>query len=81
MGLVLLMALIVGVYLTVQEIDRAMGKGAIFTLFFEPPFVDADRNLTSKRSGPSTILSSRDREKRMTNTTFGHSGQFGKEWR
>jgi hypothetical protein len=53
LGLVLLLSLIVGVYLTVQEIDRAMGKGALFRLFFEPPPVDADRNVTSKRPGPS----------------------------
>jgi hypothetical protein len=53
LGLVLLLSLIVGVYLTVQEIDRAMGKGALFRLFFEPPPVDADRKLTSKRPGPS----------------------------
>jgi hypothetical protein len=39
--------------LTVQEIDLAMGKGALFRLFFEPPPVDADRQLTSKRPGPS----------------------------
>jgi hypothetical protein len=53
LGLVLLLSLIVGVYLTVQEIDRAMGKGALFRLFFEPPPVDADRKLTNKRPGPS----------------------------
>jgi hypothetical protein len=53
LGLVLLIGLIVGVYLTVQEIDRAMGKGALFRLFFEPPPVDADRQLTSKRPDPS----------------------------
>jgi hypothetical protein len=53
LGLVLLLSLIVGVYLTVQEIDRAMGKGALFRLFFEPPPVDPDRKLTSKRPGPS----------------------------
>jgi len=37
LGLVLLVSLIVGSYLTVQEISRAMGKGALFKLFFEPP--------------------------------------------
>jgi hypothetical protein len=37
LGFVLLISLIVGAYLTVQEIDRAMGKGALFRLFFEPP--------------------------------------------
>lgn len=37
LGLVLLVSLVVGFYLVVQEINRAMGKGALFSLFFEPP--------------------------------------------
>ena len=37
LGLVLLVSLVVGFYLVVQEISRAMGKGALFSLFFEPP--------------------------------------------
>jgi hypothetical protein len=37
LGLVLLVSLIVGLYLVVQEISRAMGKGALFRLFFSPP--------------------------------------------
>lgn len=53
LGLVLLIGLIVGVYLAVQEIDRAMGKGALFRLFFEPPPVDADRQSIGKPPGPS----------------------------
>jgi hypothetical protein len=52
LGLVLLIGLIVGVYLTVQEIDRAMGERALFRLFFEPP-VDAGRKLTSEHPDPS----------------------------
>jgi hypothetical protein len=52
LGLVLLIGLIVGVYLTVQEIDRAMGKRALFRLFFEPP-VDAGRKLASEHPDPS----------------------------
>ena len=37
LGLVLLVSLIVGLYLVVQEISRAMGKDALFKLFFAPP--------------------------------------------
>jgi hypothetical protein len=37
LGLVLLVSLIVGFYLVVQEISRAMGKDALFRLFFAPP--------------------------------------------
>jgi hypothetical protein len=37
MGLVLLISLVVFVYLMMQEIESAMGKGALFKLFFEPP--------------------------------------------
>lgn len=37
LGLVLLISLVVGTYLTLQEIDRAMGKGALFRLLFERP--------------------------------------------
>jgi len=35
-GLVLLISLVVFVYLVMQEIERAMGKGMLFRLFFEP---------------------------------------------
>ena len=34
LGCVLLISLLVSVYLTMEEIDRAMGKGALFDLFF-----------------------------------------------
>jgi hypothetical protein len=37
LGLVLLISLVVGTYLTMQEIDRAMGEGALLRLFFERP--------------------------------------------
>ena len=37
LGLVLLISQIVGSYLAMQEVSRAMGKGALFRLFFEPP--------------------------------------------
>ena len=39
LGLVLLVSLVVGAYLTMQEIERAMGEGALFRLFFERPKV------------------------------------------
>lgn len=37
LGCVLLISLVVSAYLTMEEINRAMGKGALFTLFFKPP--------------------------------------------
>jgi hypothetical protein len=37
LGLVVLITFVVGAYLTIQEIDRAMGKGALVKLFFEKP--------------------------------------------
>jgi hypothetical protein len=37
LGLVVLITFVVGAYLTIQEIDRAMGKGALVRLFFEKP--------------------------------------------
>jgi len=37
LGLVLLISLVLGIYLTLQEIDGAMGKGALFRLLFERP--------------------------------------------
>jgi hypothetical protein len=37
MGLVLLISLVVFTYLVMQEIEGAMGKGALFRLFFAPP--------------------------------------------
>ncbi len=37
LGFVLLISLIVGFYLMVQQISQAMGKGALIRLFFEPP--------------------------------------------
>ena len=37
LGFVLLISMMVGAYLTMQEIDRTMGKGALFRLFFERP--------------------------------------------
>jgi hypothetical protein len=40
-GLVLLVSLVVGIYLALQEIERAMGEGALFRLFFERPSNEA----------------------------------------
>jgi len=37
MGLVLLISLVVFIYLSIQEIEQAMGKGALFRLFFKRP--------------------------------------------
>lgn len=37
MGLVLLISLVVFIYLALQEIEGAMGKGALFRLFFKRP--------------------------------------------
>lgn len=45
LGLVLLISLAVGTFLVMQEISRAMGKGALFRLFFEPP-LDKPRPLS-----------------------------------
>ena len=45
LGLVLLISLTVGTFLVMQEISRAMGKGALFRLFFEPP-LDRPRPLS-----------------------------------
>jgi hypothetical protein len=51
LGIILLFSLVVGSYLVLQEIDRAMGKGALLKLFFARPFLDGDRKLTSERRG------------------------------
>jgi fumarate reductase subunit D len=37
LGCVLLISLLVSAYLTLEEISRAMGKGALFRLLFKPP--------------------------------------------
>lgn len=37
LGCVLLISLVVSAYLTIEEINRAMGKGALFALFFKAP--------------------------------------------
>lgn len=37
LGLVLLISIVVGTYLTIQEIDRALGEGTLLRLLFERP--------------------------------------------
>ena len=37
LGLVLLISIVVFIYLAMQEISRAMGKGNLFRLFFKRP--------------------------------------------
>jgi hypothetical protein len=37
LGQVLLISILVAIYLVIEEIARAMGKGALFRLFFESP--------------------------------------------
>jgi hypothetical protein len=44
LGMVLLFSLVVGSYLVLQEIDRAMGKRGLFRLFFDRPVVEPTGN-------------------------------------
>ena len=37
LGFVLLLSIVIAAYLVLQQISRAMGKGALFRLFFERP--------------------------------------------
>jgi hypothetical protein len=55
MGLVLLISLVVFVYLMMQEIEGAMGKGALLKLFFEPPQVSSRPRSGVRRSKVSTL--------------------------
>jgi hypothetical protein len=43
LGCVLLISLVVSAFLTMEEIDRAMGKGALFRLFFKAPSAGSPR--------------------------------------
>ena len=45
LGCVLLICLLVSAYLTMGEINRAMGKGALFRLFFKSPAQLDDSNI------------------------------------
>ncbi len=47
-GIVLVFSLVVGSYLVLKEIRRAMGKGALFKLFFALPPLDADSKLPNQ---------------------------------
>jgi hypothetical protein len=42
MGLVLLISVVVFIYLAMQEIEEAMGKGVMFQLFFKRPDTEAE---------------------------------------
>ena len=46
-GLVVLISMVVFIYLAMQEIQNAMGKGALFRLFFERPALDKIRPSSS----------------------------------
>jgi hypothetical protein len=48
LAIALVFSLVVGSYLVLKEIHRAMGKGALFNLFFAPPFVDTDRKFPNQ---------------------------------
>jgi len=50
LGLVLLITLIVGMYLTIQEINRGLGKGVLCKLLFERP-VDNKASSVPKNRG------------------------------
>jgi hypothetical protein len=49
LGLVLLISLVVGIYLTLQEIDRAMGKEALLRLLCERPVGQNDDLVPNQR--------------------------------
>jgi hypothetical protein len=46
LGCVLLISLVVFVYLAMEEINRAMGKGALYALFFKEPSAASQRDPT-----------------------------------
>jgi hypothetical protein len=50
-GLVLLFSLVVGSYLLLQEIERAMGKGALLRLLFARPHLKAGGNASVRPTG------------------------------
>jgi hypothetical protein len=52
LGLVLLVSVVVAVYLVMQEIDRAMGKGALFRLFFRRPVENSRVSSTAGARDP-----------------------------
>ncbi len=64
LGLVLLISIVVGLYLTLEEIDRAMGEGSLYRLLFQRPglaktrkALPAGASLGLARSGPASELS------------------------
>jgi hypothetical protein len=48
LGCVLLISLVVSAFLTLEEIDRAMGKGALYALFFRSPAGTLTKGVTPK---------------------------------
>lgn len=56
-GCVLLISLVVSAYLAMEEINRAMGEGALYALFFKPP-----RQTREKRDVSATDLEYENRQ-------------------
>ncbi len=46
LGIILLFCLVVGSFLVLQQINRAMGKGALVRLFFSPPLGSSKESLS-----------------------------------
>ena len=49
LGLVLLITLVVGMYLTIQEINRGLSKGVLFRLLFERPVDNKASSVSENR--------------------------------
>jgi len=56
LGLVVLISLVVGTYLTIQEIDRALGEGMLFRLLFERRIGGDIRRRSSRGPGGQTSV-------------------------
>lgn len=54
LGLVLLISLVIAIYLATQAIDDAMGKGALFKLFFERP-LSTNRSSNERAAQPGNL--------------------------
>lgn len=54
LGLVLLISLVIAIYLATQAIDDAMGKGALFKLFFERP-LGTKRRTNERAAQPGNL--------------------------
>ena len=51
--LVLLVSIVVGVYLTLQEIDRALGSGTLYAILFDTPGDSAIKTTDSVPGQPA----------------------------